>query len=130
MIATVDKPLVLVVEDELLIASALEITLDTKGYRVLGPAATVDEARILLETGQPDVALIDYRLASTTTEALLPLLDARGVAVCVLTGYGRKQLPESYAKYAVLEKPFPMQQLVSTLHNLCAIPRHVNTAPR
>lgn len=115
-----EQTLVLIVEDELLIASTLEITLEMKGYRILGPAATIAEARALLETAQPDVALIDYRLAATTTEALLPLLDARGIAVCVLTGFGRKHLPDAYARYAVLEKPFPMQELIDMLEHLRA----------
>lgn len=110
--------LVLVVEDELMIASTLEITLDMHGYRVLGPAATVAEAADLLTRTRPDVALIDYRLATTTTEALLPLLRERDVPVCVLTGYGAGQLPPAYAGYAVLEKPFPMQALVSMIEDL------------
>lgn len=110
--------LVLVVEDELMIAATLEITLDMHGYRVLGPAATVAEAAELLAHTRPDVALIDYRLATTTTEALLPLLEERDVPVCVLTGYGAQQLPPAYARCAVLEKPVPMQALVSVVEEL------------
>ena len=40
--------LVLVVEDEFLIAMDLELLLQRHGWRVLGPAATVDEALRLL----------------------------------------------------------------------------------
>jgi CheY-like chemotaxis protein len=36
-------PLVLVVEDELLLAMDLELLLEQHGYRVLGPAGTVAE---------------------------------------------------------------------------------------
>jgi DNA-binding response OmpR family regulator len=109
---------VLVVEDELMIAATLEMALESKGYRVLGPVATIDEAIGLLETVRPDLALIDYRLARTTTEALLPVLDAQRVPVCVLTGYGRAQLPVAYAGYTVLEKPFSMKDLLATIAGL------------
>ena len=68
MKSTSTSPLVLVVEDELLIAASLEIALECRDFRVLGPVATVAEALSLFETSQPDLALIDYRLASTTTE--------------------------------------------------------------
>jgi DNA-binding NtrC family response regulator len=113
-----DGPLVLIVEDELLIAASLEIALDMKGYRILGPAATVAEAEALLDTQRPDMALIDYRLATTTTEALLPRLDAEHIPVCVLSGYSRSQLPAAYAPHALLEKPFPMQKLMTMLKSL------------
>ncbi|MEO7073176.1 MAG: response regulator [Rhodanobacter sp.] len=111
-------PLVLIVEDELMIASTLELTLGMRGYRVLGPAATVEEATQLLQNARPDVALIDYRLARTTTEVLLPLLEEQDIPVCVLTGYNAAQLPPAYENCAVLEKPFPMQQLVSVIEDL------------
>lgn len=121
MSATPVQPLVLIVEDELMIASTLELTLDMHGYRVLGPAATVAEASSLLQQTLPDVALIDYRLATTTTETLLPLLDEHAIPVCVLTGYSAAQLPPAYARYAILEKPFPMHKLVSVLARISHI---------
>jgi DNA-binding NtrC family response regulator len=111
-------PSVLVVEDELLIAATLEMALEDQGYRVLGPVATVEAASELLERSTPDLALIDYRLARTTTEALLPILQERRIPVCVLTGYGRAQLPPSYDGYAVLEKPFSLRALIETVTGL------------
>jgi CheY-like chemotaxis protein len=111
-------PLVMVVEDELLIATTLEFALESKGYRVLGPVATVSEALVLLETAKPDIALIDYRLAATTTEALLPSLQSLNVPVCVLTGYHPGQLPPAYNGYTVLEKPFRLHTLMHALEKL------------
>jgi len=112
------SPLVMVVEDELMIATTLEFALESNGYRVLGPVATVEDALALLETSKPDIALIDYRLASTTTEALLPLLELRQIAVCVLTGYNSSQLPPAYANYTTLEKPFRLNTLMQALERL------------
>lgn len=119
MSATPRSPLhVLVVEDELLIATSLEIALESAGHRLLGPVATVDAAREALETAQPDLALIDYRLADSTTEPLLPDLRERGIPICVLTGYSRDQLPPAYAGCHVLEKPFRMRALIEAIETM------------
>lgn len=57
---------ILVVEDELLIATSLELSLEGHGHRVLGPVSIVAAAQRILQTEQPDLALIDYRLADPT----------------------------------------------------------------
>lgn len=108
-------PLVLLVEDELLIATSLEMVLETHGYRLLGPVATVADAIELLNTHRPDMALIDYRLAHGTTEPLLPLLAQQNVPACVLSGYGRRQLPAAYDDCALLEKPYRAAALLAVL---------------
>ena len=109
---------ILVVEDELLIATSLELSLEGHGHRVLGPVSTVAAARRILETEQPDLALIDYRLADSTTEPLLPELRKRVIPVCVLSGYGRDQLPETYADCHLVEKPFYAGELVETIYRI------------
>jgi DNA-binding response OmpR family regulator len=108
-------PLIMVVEDDLLVAGTLEIALESKDYRILGPVETVDEALKLLETQRPDVALIDYRLASSTSEKLLEPLRERHIPVCVLTGLSADELPASYAGCRVLQKPFRLDTLLDAL---------------
>lgn len=106
---------ILVVEDELLIATSLEMSLEGHGHSVLGPVSTVPAAQRILETAQPDLALLDYRLADSTTESLLPALRERRIPVCVLSGYGRDQLPAAYADCHCLEKPFYARELVEMI---------------
>jgi CheY-like chemotaxis protein len=113
------SPVVLIVEDELLIATTLEMMLSEKGYEIAGPAPTVEEALAVLETTQPDVALLDYRLGNSTTESLLSVLQERGIPACMVTGYGRDALPERYQQYPVLEKPFSLSELLEELRHLC-----------
>lgn len=115
-----DSQLVMVVEDELLVASTLEAALEDGGYRVLGPVATVPAAIGLLRTSPPDMALIDYRLATTTTETLLPSLKSRHIPVCVLTGCGASQLPPAYTGLTVLEKPVRTRTLMATLNRIAS----------
>ncbi|GGY18847.1 response regulator [Rhodanobacter panaciterrae] len=110
-----DWPQVMVVEDDMMISATLEIALESRDYRVLGPVATLEEAYQLLETSEPDIALIDYRLAATTTEALLTSLNARQVPTCVLTGLRPDELPAAYAGCAVLQKPFRLDALLDAL---------------
>jgi DNA-binding NtrC family response regulator len=108
-------PWVMVVEDDMMVATTLEIALELKQYRVLGPVATLEEAHALLNTSSPDVALIDYRLAATTTEDLLASLHARHVPTCVLTGASPDELPPAYADCPVLQKPYRLDTLLHAL---------------
>ena len=54
--------IVLVVEDEFLIAFDIQTMLEGHGHSVLGPAGSIEDALRLLESGQPDVAMLDLNL--------------------------------------------------------------------
>ena len=54
---------VLIAEDQLLTADLLEEVLVASGYEVCGIARTVDEGVALGELHQPDLAVLDVRLA-------------------------------------------------------------------
>ena len=54
--------ILLVAEDEVLIALVLERALRDAGHEVLGPAATPEEALALVEETRPELALIDINL--------------------------------------------------------------------
>lgn len=54
---------ILVVEDEIIIADNICTILEDLGYDVLEPAVSYTEALELLETEQPDLALLDIQLA-------------------------------------------------------------------
>jgi two-component system, response regulator PdtaR len=82
--------LVLVVEDEFLIALDLELLLRRHGWRVLGPAATVDQALRLLRDGEtPDVALLDVNLGGEPVTPVAEALRARGVPFVLASAYDR-----------------------------------------
>jgi DNA-binding response OmpR family regulator len=79
---------VLVVEDEFLIAMDLEAMLWDHGWRVLGPAATVAEALRLLEDGEmPDVALLDVNLRGESVVPVAEVLRGRGVPIVLASAY-------------------------------------------
>jgi DNA-binding NtrC family response regulator len=113
-----DKRLILVVEDDELIASTMEIALESRGYALAGPVATLEAAKQLLETTKPDLALIDYRLKKGTSEGLLSSLHQRKMPTCVLTGVAADSLPAAYAHCMVLQKPFRLNELIDVVTKL------------
>jgi two-component system, response regulator PdtaR len=85
-------PLVLVVEDEFLLAMDLELLLEGHGYRVLGPAATVAEALRLLAAATPDAALLDVNLRGEMVTPVAGRLRALGVPFVLASAYDRPEL--------------------------------------
>ncbi len=57
-----EQKLILIVEDELLIAQQLQFCLEDAGYAVAGVAVSFDEAVALLDTTKPHLVLIDINL--------------------------------------------------------------------
>lgn len=116
--ASPNWPLVMVVENDRLTSDTLEIALESREYRVLGPAANMRDARELLESSTPDIALIDGRLAVGASSALFTSLATRHVPICVLTGLSTVELPPLYAGCAILRKPFGLNALLVMLHRI------------
>jgi two-component system, response regulator PdtaR len=60
------KPTLIIVEDDLIVASDLEHELRAAGYEVLGVATTSQEAISLARDKRPSIAIVDIRLADGT----------------------------------------------------------------
>jgi two-component system, response regulator PdtaR len=105
---------VLVVEDEFLIALDLELLLRRHGWRVLGPAATVDQALRLLRQGDtPDVALLDVNLGG---EPVAAELRARGVPFVLASAYHLPaQAAAALAGAPAVGKPTEERRLLAAL---------------
>jgi two-component system, response regulator PdtaR len=109
-------PLVLVVEDEALIAMDLERTLRLHGYRVLGPAMTVAAALHLLDGGAPDAALLDVNLRGEPVTPVAEALRAWGVPFVLASAYDRGQLTaEVLAGAPNVGKPVNVRRLLAAL---------------
>ena len=109
-------PLVLIVEDELLIAMDLERTLGRHGYRVLGPATTVAAALRLLDGETPDAALLDVNLRGEMVTPVAEALRARGVPFVLASAYDRAQLTaEVLAGAPNVGKPANVRRLLAAL---------------
>jgi DNA-binding response OmpR family regulator len=88
--------LVLVVEDEALIAMHLDGCSERHGWRVLGPVATVARALRLLDGGGevPAVALLDANLRGEMVTPVAERLRALGVPFVVASAYDGARLAE------------------------------------
>ena len=109
---------ILVVEDEMFAAWALEELLSVLGYKVIGPAARVDKALALVEEETIDAALLDLNLNGENSYPIADALAAREVPFCFSTGYNKDRLANGYRHIPVLQKPYARTKLAEMLTKL------------
>ncbi len=109
---------VLLVEDEAIVALMLEDMLQSNGFAVVGPVASVAAASDLARAGQFDVALLDVNLRGERTDPVARILHAAGKPYAVLTGYGAASMSGLPGGPPVLGKPVAEQDLILTLRRL------------
>jgi DNA-binding response OmpR family regulator len=100
--------LVLIVEDEPLIAISLELELEFAGHKVLGPTDNADDALRLARQHKPDVALIDIGLHGTARgiDLARELRVHHDVAVLFVSMTRDTVLENMDAALGVITKPF------------------------
>jgi len=109
---------ILVIEDEPLVAMDVESTLATAGCEVVGPAATLERAKLLIEESDCDAVLLDVNLAGQPVDELATLLTRKNRPFAFVTGYGREALPSGFRGAVVLGKPFGADELLATVEVL------------
>ena len=106
---------VLVVEDEYFIASALVRDLKKAGAVTIGPSPTVSGAlKLIPETTQIDVALLNFKLRDGTALPLTEELRRRGIPFIFITG-NDEAVRALFPDALVHLKPANMPKLVLTL---------------
>jgi CheY-like chemotaxis protein len=107
---------VLVVENDEMSAALLQMQLAQSGAVVVGLAASVAESLRLLAASEPQVALLDYRLANNeTSEAVAAALGARGIPFVLATGMAPDHLPAAFRGGVLLSKPYLTAELNTAL---------------
>jgi CheY-like chemotaxis protein len=114
--ATLAGRRVLVVEDEPIVAMALEDMLDTLGCVVVGPAARLAEGVALAERETLDAAVLDINLGGDSSVAIADVLRLRDVPFAFASGYGA--VPEGYDEAPLIEKPYRLDDLAAVLEVL------------
>ena len=109
---------VLIVEDEPVIAFALEELLIEYGFKVTGVATRLDTALAMIESGVCDVAILDTNLAGVSAGPAALALKARGVPYVILSGYSSSQLQSVFSGAPCLQKPCQPDRLVRALRNI------------
>jgi CheY-like chemotaxis protein len=103
---------ILVVEDDMVVALAIEQALKDLGAACAGPALSVDHALRLAQEEALDGALLDLDLRGTLSFGVADALEARGVPVVFATGYDQDaRFPTRFADHPRLGKPYSEQEL-------------------
>lgn len=109
---------ILVVEDEPIIAMALEDMLLDLGCEVVGPASTLPEAQALAETADIDAALLDININAGRSYVIADELRRRAVPFAFATGYGEEGIENGGGDAPVLQKPYRQAQVEAVLRQL------------
>jgi CheY-like chemotaxis protein len=113
-----EKPRILVVEDDFLIALQTEAALAEAGFEVIGSATTAEEAVSLARAQQPCLAVMDIRLASVRDgiDAARELFGELGIRCIFATAHDdahTRGRAEPYAPLGWLAKPYTMTSLIT-----------------
>ncbi len=110
--------IVLVVEDNAILAMAILDELESAGHTVIGPAWSASEARTLLLANDIEMALIDIDLQDGRTGGDLAKEIKYSHACPVIFTTGQQHMAEAWRDYAFgcLEKPFDPKIVTTTIN--------------
>lgn len=113
---------ILIVEDEIMIALALQDTLEELGCVVIGIAQRIEQGLRLIHAhgASIDAATLDVRLGDTTSYDIACALDARGIPFVITSGYDNASQLIGYEKRPMLRKPYHRDALEQALKGLFA----------
>lgn len=107
---------ILLVEDEYFIVDDLVRSFKASGADVLGPAASLHEALLIVtEAPRIDGAVIDLNLQGEMAFNIADRLHARGVPFVFATGYDQTMIPERFAQVRRFEKPVEPNRIAEAL---------------
>lgn len=107
---------ILIVEDDLLIASQMEAALADAGFDVIATVTTGREALELTKRQAPDLAVVDIRLAGDRdgVDTAIEMFRAHGIRCIFASAYSdqhARQRAEPAAPLGWLQKPYSMASL-------------------
>jgi CheY-like chemotaxis protein len=112
---------ILVAEDQPFVALDLALAVEDAGGKVVGPAASPEEALTFLETEIVDAAILDVNLVDGDCSTLVEVLVGRGVPFIVHTAVDLPPtLAARFSGLVVQIKPCPAANLVAQLESLIA----------
>src|SRR5262249_36174844 len=112
---TNQRPRVLVVEDEALVAMEIAHALTAAGFDVTGPARNVPTALELLKRHGCEAAVLDINLGRETSEAIAIELTANATPFVTLSGYFAEHHHPVFAGAPAFRKPLRLQFLVAEI---------------
>ena len=118
MPTTASSPWCLVLEDQALIAMALEASLEDAGFRVAGPFMSNAEALAWLDNNAPDLALLDVLLKDGPCTSVVRALRARSIPFAIYSGLRPGSRPPELGAVRWMEKPVSREDLTDVLREI------------
>jgi CheY-like chemotaxis protein len=111
---------VLLVEDDFIVGFDMQTLLEEEGANVIGPAATLAEAKDLLARSTPSVAVLDVNLNGEFVFPLVDDLRRRAIPFVFATAYSddERLFPEEVRSAPRLAKPVLPNVLIGQLTKL------------
>ena len=107
----VDKPRVLVVEDEALVGIMIQECLTELGFQIIGPVCTASDALQAAKDGDFDAAILDINLGDGMVYQVAEILAWRHVPFVFVTGYDADSVDSRFREIPVLQKPVDRELL-------------------
>jgi CheY-like chemotaxis protein len=115
------RPRVLVVEDEFLIALELEEMLQELGCEVIGPIGTIKEALEICQSMDADAAIVDLVLHGEPADPIAKVLTARNIPFGFASGMD-SDLGNGWQELPFVKKPYLLEDLCDFLRQI--LPTH------
>ncbi len=112
-----DGRTVLIVEDEIIVAFALEDMLLDMGLTVT-LASTVEQAMAELDSAMPSFAVLDVNVHGLKSYPIAQRLHRSAVPVIFATGYGDAEHPPEFVDTPTLTKPYTREHLAEAIARL------------
>lgn len=115
-------PRILIVEDQYMSAQDCERQLSAAGFDCVGLASTAADAILLARREQPDLILMDIRLASRTggIETAREIFESYGIRSIFVSAHGdpqTRQQAESASPLGWLSKPYSSAELLKAVED-------------
>jgi DNA-binding response OmpR family regulator len=110
--------IVLLLEDDYMIAEITSDILDENGLGVVKHASNIKQAFEITSCYKIDIAILDVSLGKETGFPIADYLSLLEVPFLFMTGYQDDVLPSKYKDASFLLKPAPMASLIRELQEL------------
>lgn len=114
---------ILLIEDEPILAFALEEYLIEAGFEIAGVAGRLETALAIIDSGVFDAVILDANLAGVSAAPAATALRARGLPFIVISGYSSDQQHGAFQGALCLQKPCQPTDLVRALYSVLPPPR-------
>ena len=106
-----DRPRVLVVEDEALIAMTVADYLEELGYECVGPFLEMEKALPIARTEMLDAAILDIKMREADSYELAEILASRGIPFGFATGFLHEAMPPRWSDRPYVLKPYVLENV-------------------